>query len=97
MLGLLLGDNTILESFFNTQGLTSPVLLCECSIGTVCLAGNPIPTGMCTAPNLIFNLWAPSGNFFPASYMQQCHQVAAQPIHICIIPRNPTKLLFKIK
>lgn len=64
MLGQLLGDNTVLESFFNTQGLTSPVLLCECSIGTVCLAGNPIPTGMCTAPNLIFNLWAPKGKFF---------------------------------
>lgn len=47
MLGQLLGDITILESFFTTQVLPSPVWLRECSTGTVCSAGNPTPTGLC--------------------------------------------------
>lgn len=50
MLGQLLGDIRVLELFFTTQVLPPSVSLCECSTGTVCLAGNPTPTGMCNCP-----------------------------------------------
>lgn len=93
VLGQLLGSITVLELFFNTHVLTSPVSLRECSIMVQCAwPGIPYPQICATAPKLILKLGAPR-----ASNMQQCHPVAAQPTHTCAIPRNPTKLLFEIK